>query len=79
MVREEFTEIPAALADYLANIIREGIYQGVFRPVDPDRTAEFLTATLEGIDLQETTRTDEPGAMLRDELQNELLVDDTSF
>ena len=81
--REEFTEMSADLVDYLADIIREGIDQGVFRPVDPDRTAEFLTATLEGINLQETTRTDEPGAMLRDELesflQNELLVEDASF
>jgi len=81
--REEFTEMSAALVDYLADIIRAGIEQNVFTSVDPDRTAEFIIATIEGINLQKTTRTDEPGAMLRDELeaylQNELLVDDVSF
>ena len=73
----------AALVDYLADIIRAGIEQNVFTSVDPDRTAEFIIATIEGINLQKTTRTDDPGAMLRDELEsylrNELLVDDASF
>jgi len=81
--REEFTEMSAALADYLAEIIRTGIEQGAFRSVDPDRTAEFIIATIEGINLQKTTRTDEPGAMLRAELESyvrsDLLVDDVSF
>jgi len=81
--REEFTEMSAALADYLAEIIRTGTEQGAFRSVDPDRTAEFIIATIEGINLQKTTRTDEPGAMLRAELESyvrsDLLVDDVSF
>ena len=81
--REEFTEMSAALADYLAEIIRTGIEQGAFRSVDPDRTAEFIIATIEGINLQKTTRTDEPGAMLRAELESyvrsDLLVDHVSF
>ncbi|MFO7833457.1 MAG: TetR/AcrR family transcriptional regulator [Halohasta sp.] len=81
--REEFTEMSADLVDYLAEIIQAGIEQGAFRSVDPDRTAEFIIATIEGINLQQTTRTDEPGAMLRGELEayieSELLVDDASF
>ncbi|WP_253738483.1 TetR/AcrR family transcriptional regulator [Halohasta salina] len=81
--REEFTELSAALVDYLAEIVRAGIDEDVFEPVDPDRTAEFIITTIEGINLQKTTRTDDPGAMLRDELesylQNELLVDNVSF
>jgi len=81
--REEFTEMSADLVDYLAEIIRAGIDAGVFEPVDPDRTAEYLSATLEGINLQQTTRTDAPGALLREELesyiQSELLVDDSEF
>jgi len=73
----------ADLVDYLAEIIQDGIDAGVFEPVDPDRTAEYLSATLEGINLQQTTRTDAPGALLREELESyietELLVDDAAF
>jgi len=81
--REEFTEMSAALVDNLTDIIETGVEQGVFTVSDPTTTAEYLLATIEGINLQQTTRTDNPRTMLRAELEDyirtELLADDVSF
>ena len=79
----EFTELSAALVDNLTEIIETGVEQGVFAVDDPETTAEYLVTTIEGINLQQTTRTDDPRSMLRKELETyierTILVDDVGF
>jgi len=81
--RAEFTELSATLVDNLTEIIETGIEQGVFAVDDPRSTAAYLVATIEGINLQQTTRTDSPRSMLQAQLltyiDTEVLVDDVSF
>ncbi|MFC7041996.1 TetR/AcrR family transcriptional regulator [Halonotius sp. GCM10025705] len=81
--RAEFTELSATLVDNLTEIIETGVKQGVFAVDDPETTAEYLVATIEGINLQQTTRTDDPRSMLRKELETYIettvLADDIAF
>lgn len=65
----EFTELSAALVDNLTEIIETGIEQGVFAVDDARATAEYLVATIEGISIQQTTRTDNPRPLLRAKLE----------
>lgn len=68
--REQFTESDRFLHDQLAGIVHRGIEQGVFREVDPDRTAELLLTILEGAILRRAT-TDNPAAeIVRAELDD---------
>lgn len=46
--RDRFTDIDASMHERLATVIDRGIDDGVFRPVDPDRTAQFLLTVLLG-------------------------------
>ena len=81
--RTEFTALSATLVDNLTEIIETGVDQGVFAVDDPETTAEYLVATIEGINLQQTTRTDDPRSMLRKELETYIetavLADDIAF
>jgi Transcriptional regulator len=81
--RSEFTELSAALVRNLTDIIETGVGQGVFTVNDPAATAEYLVATIEGINLQQTTRTDGPRTMLQESLEGyirtEVLAEDVSF
>lgn len=81
--RTEFTELSATLVDNLTEIIETGVEQGVFAVDDSRSTAEYLVATIEGINLQQTTRTDGPRSMLREQLltyiDTEVLADDVTF
>ena len=53
--RSRFEEIDATLADHIGSILRRGIDAGVFRKVDPDRTAELLLSLFMGVMLRRTT------------------------
>ncbi|ELZ82643.1 DNA binding protein putative transcriptional regulator [Haloferax elongans ATCC BAA-1513] len=50
--RKQIAQNEAAIRGRLADVIRDGIEQGVFRDVDPDRTATLLFAALDGARLQ---------------------------
>ncbi len=59
--RDHFTRHDRLFRERLADIISTGIEDGVFRPVDPDRTAPLLTTVITGsLTLQATT--DDPQA-----------------
>jgi len=47
-LRDPLRELEGAALDALAGIVRDGVEQGVFRPVDPDATAAFLLAAADG-------------------------------
>ena len=51
-VTETFREIYAAFRAELAGIIREGLEQGIFRPVDPETVAAFIVGAYDGLALQ---------------------------
>ena len=51
-VTATFREIYAAFRTELAGIIREGIDQGLFRPVDPESLAAFIIGAYDGLALQ---------------------------
>jgi len=57
--REKFTETSDRYVDSLADIIEDGIEQGSFRDVDPERTAGFLLTIIAGVIVETTTRTDD--------------------
>ncbi|NHN61134.1 MULTISPECIES: TetR/AcrR family transcriptional regulator [Halorussus] len=69
------------IREYLAAIIEDGIEEGSFREVDPDRTATFLVSVLDAVLLRRTT-TDDPElawdvlAELDDYLETRLYRDD---
>jgi len=65
--RAKFTEIDRAFENQLAEIIADGIAAGVFRDVDPDRTAKFLLTLIAGHTFRRTTRDDDPTAKVRAE------------
>jgi AcrR family transcriptional regulator len=71
--REQFTEHDRALRDRFAEIIAAGIDEGAFHEVDPERVAEFLLTTVNGIRIQRVTRDDDGGvAAARAELEEYL-------
>jgi AcrR family transcriptional regulator len=47
-LRGPLRELEGAALDALAAIVRDGVEQGAFRPVDPDATAAFLLAAADG-------------------------------
>jgi|GEM_PF-233650 AcrR family transcriptional regulator len=58
--RQKFTENPDRYVAQLTEIIEDGIEQGMFNDVDPERTATFLLTIVDGIIVEATTRTDDP-------------------
>lgn len=53
--RERFTRIDQLFQQELTDVIARGIDQGVFREVDPERTAELLLTLLMGVVLRRST------------------------
>ncbi|KAB1198982.1 TetR family transcriptional regulator [Haloferax sp. MBLA0078] len=65
--REQVARNEIAIRERFADIIRDGIDDGTFRAVDPERTASLLFAALDGARLQRvvvspTNDDDSPGA-----------------
>jgi AcrR family transcriptional regulator len=56
---EKFTETTDKYIEQFTEIIAEGIEQGVFYDVDPEKTATFLLVTVDGAILNMTTRNDD--------------------
>ncbi|WP_135304180.1 TetR/AcrR family transcriptional regulator [Haloarcula amylovorans] len=79
--RAKFTETDRRFTERISGLIEEGVEKGVFVDVDPDRTAQFLMATLDGITLQNATRNDDPMPAMRDAIddyiENRVLAADT--
>lgn len=53
--RNHFTKSDRIFHEHIADILRTGIEQGIFRSVDPNRTAELLLTTIDGSMLRRTT------------------------
>ncbi|MFQ5340233.1 MAG: TetR/AcrR family transcriptional regulator [Anaerolineae bacterium] len=60
VVTETFREIYATLRAELAGILREGVEEGLFRPVDPEALAAFIVGAYDGLALQAVA---DPGAL----------------
>lgn len=78
--RDHFTESDRLFQDRFADLIRDGIDEGVFREVDADRVASFLLTAVNGAMGRRVTADDEviPAARaeLDEYLEARLLVDD---
>jgi len=59
-MREQLVRSDEVLRETVAGILREGIDEGVFEPVDPERTAALLVATLDGGRTRQVTLDEEP-------------------
>lgn len=67
--RAQFAKSDRAFREHLAGIVRAGIEQGVFRDVDPDRTAEFVLTTVHGAILRQVSTDGEVDiSVVREEL-----------
>lgn len=56
--REKFTEVDHGFEQQLADIVAEGVDSGVFRDVDPERTATFVATLVAGQTFRQPTRTE---------------------
>ena len=54
-IREQLARSDLLLRESAADILEEGIEEGVFEPVDPERTAALLVATLDGARTRQIT------------------------
>lgn len=54
-IREQLARSDQLLRETAADILEEGIEEGVFEPVDPERTAALLVATLDGARTRQIT------------------------
>jgi AcrR family transcriptional regulator len=76
--REHFTKSDASHREGLADLVRSGVEEGVFRDVDPEATATFIHTTVLGAMVQRATADGFVGRTVRDELdaylRSELLV-----
>lgn len=61
---EKFTETTDKYIERLAEIIANGVEQGVFNDVDPEKTSTYLLNTVDGAILNMTTRSDDPRQMV---------------
>lgn len=59
-MREQLIRSDEVLRETVADILRDGIEAGVFEPVDVDRTAALLVATLDGARTRQITLQQEP-------------------
>lgn len=81
-LREPLLEYEHHVLDTLADILRDGIEQGVFHAVDPDATAAFILSTTDGsTGCVLALEMDDTGEMIRTRLfeyiESELLVQNT--
>lgn len=68
--RDHFDALDRMVRDRIAHVVREGVDQGVFRPVDPDAVAGMLYVCLEGtLLLRSTTHDDRWLTAVRSELE----------
>lgn len=78
--RAKFTETDKLLAQQFAQIIEDGIEQGDFADVDPEKVSQFMITILDGVILQNATRNDDPVAKVRDTIdeymEETLFLDD---
>lgn len=56
--RSRFTETDRLVRGYVTDAIRDGVVDGTFDPVDPDRVAAFVTTTTQGAMLNRATTDD---------------------
>ncbi|MBV0924960.1 TetR/AcrR family transcriptional regulator [Halomicroarcula limicola] len=68
--RAKFTETDEAFTERISALIEMGIERGVFAETDPDRTAQFLMSTLDGVILQNSTRNDSPQSAMYDAIDD---------
>lgn len=73
--RTKIEEMNALIEDALVELIEEGIEEGVFRDVDPEKTAFIITSTTAGANLNEITVNEDYGERTRDVL-DEYVLDD---
>ncbi|NHN58776.1 MULTISPECIES: TetR/AcrR family transcriptional regulator [Halorussus] len=80
--RDHFTRTDRYLREKIADVVRDGVDRGVFREVDPERTAALLVTTVNGSMLGRVT-TDDDAEVLRatrreldDYIDAHLLADD---
>ena len=80
--RDYFARSDQFFRDRIADLIREGIEEGVFREVDPEATATLLQTIVVGAMFQRATTGEGPGRPLREEVdayvRARLLVDEGS-
>jgi AcrR family transcriptional regulator len=78
--RTQFTDNDAYTHSQLVDIIATGVEEGVFRDVDPDRTATMILTIIQGMLLRDATTTDDDRAAVREELaayiETRLLAED---
>lgn len=78
--REKYTEIDQAFEEQLSGIVRDGIEAGVFKDVDPERTATFVLTLIAGHAFRHSTREDDFTEAVRQEfddyVEQQLLRDD---
>lgn len=79
--REQFTRTDRSLRDHVADIVRDGVEEGVFRDVDPEQTAAFVTATVHGARNVRATTDDEEAVLaarraLREYVEEHLVAED---
>jgi len=67
-IREKFTEADEIFADQLSEIVRAGIEQGEFEPVDPEAAATFIATVLAGNIFRRTTGDAHDHEALADEI-----------
>lgn len=68
--RDQFAEINAVHRAHVADVVRDGIEDGTFRDVDPERAAGFVVATIHGARNQRvTTGSHDPVLDARHELE----------
>lgn len=72
--RDHFTRSDRFFQERLVDVLRSGIREGVFRKVDPNRSAAFLHTMIVGAMTQRTTVDGFDGDPLRAELQQYLRV-----
>ncbi|WP_435333397.1 TetR/AcrR family transcriptional regulator [Haloarchaeobius sp. TZWWS8] len=73
--REMFTKHDLVLRDRFADILRDGIDAGEFAAVDPEATADFVLAVVNGVRRQRVTRDDDGGVTTARDQLDAVLVD----
>lgn len=67
--REQFTKTDHFFQEYIRDIIRDGITQGVFRECEPAKEAMFIATSIHGAQsMHVTTNSDEPYTVTRRKL-----------
>jgi hypothetical protein len=66
--REKITRTMEGRTRKAVNLLEAGIDQGMFRDVDPERTANFLLMMVSGTIHEKVTRTDDPAPELLEQI-----------